>query len=389
MPLALALAFSQPSWALFDDRLGIFFNEIATWDSNVFRMSDATAQRSLGTTSLSDRILTHQVGVTLDLPYSLQRFQATYQHFWTRYHKFDQLDFDGDIFHAGWLWAITREFTGEVAYRQYEGLASFATFRGTERDVVTTRQANANGSWLMTPRWLAYGGIVATERKHELAERRIHDIEAVSTEARLQYLTPKENRIGGSLRYERGKAPESRIFQGIAFDNGYEQVGVGVVARWDITAHSRLDGRVDYVKREYDQFSQRDYSGPAWGVTWTWTPTAKFSMPTTIRRDIAPLDDVQTSFVMVTGIGAKPRWQMTEKFALVGSIDYGRWKYRGDPVIGGDFEHRVRSGLVGFVWTPAQRIAVTGSLQREIRKSDLPDGDYKATVATIDARIGF
>ena len=342
-----------------------------------------------GLGGLSDRILTHQVGVDLDLPVSLQRFQASYSRFWSRYNRFDHLDFDGNLWRANWLWAVTREFNGDIGISETRGLASFATFRGTERDVVRTRQAYANGNWLLTPRWLAYGSVIATERLHELPARRANDIEAVSAEARLSYVTPKENRIGASLRYEKGGAPETRIFQGIPFDNGYEQVGVGVVGRWDLTAHSRLDGRLDFVKREYDQFSQRDYSGPAWGLTYTWSPTVKLSIPVTVRRDIAPLDDVQTSFVLATGISVKPRWELTEKFALVGSADYAVWKYRGDPIIGGDFEHRVRSGLIGFAWTPLRRVVITGSLQREVRESDIGGGEYKVTLGTLDARIGF
>ena len=376
---------AAPAHAFFDDKLTVFLNETATYDSNVFRLPAETASLP----ELSDRILTHQVGVSLDLPVSLQRFQATYQRFWTRYDRFDHLDFDGSLWSVNWMWAVTRQFNGEIGAYETRGLASFATFRGSERDVVRTRQAHANANWLMTPRWLAHGALVATERTHELEARRVQDIEAVSAEARLSYVTPKENRLGASIRLEKGRAPETRIFQGIPFDNGYEQVGLGVVGRWDVTAHSRLDGRIDYIKREYDQFSQRDWSGPAWGVTYTWAPTVKLSIPVTVRRDIAPLDDVQTSFVLATGVSVKPRWELTEKLALVASLDYAIWKYRGDPLVGGDFEQRLRSGLVGFAWTPFRRVVITGSLQREVRESDLGGGDYKVTLGTIDARIGF
>lgn len=386
--LGFALAAASPAWGFFNDRLEVFFNETATWDDNVFRVPRGASSPVAGIGGLSDRILTHQVGVSLDLPVSLQRFRASYQHFWTRYDRFDHLDFDGPLWSAEWLWAVAREFSGEVGVSEARGLASFATFRGTERDVMRTRHARANANWQLTPRWLAYGGVVATERTHEIPARRVNDLEAVGTEARLSYVTPKENRVGASVRFEKGRAPESRRFQGVDFDNGYEQVGIGVVGRWDVTAHSRLDGRIDYVKREYDQFSQRDYSGPAWGVTWTWRPTAKLSTETTLRRDIAPLDDVQTSFVLSTGISFKPRWEITEKLALVGSADYATWKYRGDPLIGGDFEHKVRSALVGFAWAPFRRVVFTGSVQREIRTSDV-GGGYRTTIGVLDARVGF
>ena len=388
--LALVLAAPAPAWSFFNDRVELWFSETLMRDSNVFRLSkNIDAERTLGTSNLSDTISTHTAGLTAGIPVSLQRFEASYARFWTRYQRFDQLDFDGDIWRVAWLWAVTREFNGELSYTDSTGLASFAAFRGTTKDVIHTRQAVANANWQLNARWIAYGGLVATERKHEQPDRRIHDIEAQSMELRMSYITPKENRIGVSLRAERGGAPETRPFQGVDFDNGYRQVGIGAVGRWEATVHSRFDGRFDYVRREYDQFSRRDYSGPAWGVTYTWIPTPKFSMLTTVRRDIAPLEEVQTTFVIATGVGIRPRWQITEKFALVGSADYMKWKYQGDPLIGGDFEHRVRSALFGFAWTPLQRVAITGSLQREVRTSDLANADYRVTIGTLEARIGF
>ena len=388
--LALALAAPAPAWSFFNDRVELWFNETLVRDSNVFRLSrNIDLERTLGTSDTADRILTHTVGVTAGIPVSLQRFEASYAHFWTRYQRFDHLDFDGDVARAAWMWAVTREFNGELSYTQTEGLASFAAFRGTTKDVVTTRQAVANANWLLNARWLGYAGLTATERKHDLRDRRLNDLEAQSLEVRMSYVTPKENRIGVSLRAEQGGAPESRVFQGVDFDNGYRQVGVGVVGRWEATAHSRFDGRFDYVKREYDQFSQRDYSGPAWGITYAWTPGPKFNMLATVRRDIAPLEEVQTTFVIATGVGIKPRWQITEKFALVGSADYMKWKYQGDPLVGGDFEHTVRSGSFGFAWAPYQRVVITGGVQREVRTSDLPNADYRTTIHTLDARIGF
>lgn len=388
--LAVSLAAPGPAWSFFNDRVELWFSETMMRDSNVFRLSkNIDTERTLGTSNLSDRILTHTAGITASIPVSLQRFEGSYAHFWTRYQRFDQLDFDGDVARAAWLWAVTRQFNGELSYTQTTGLASFAAFRGTTRDVITTKQLVANANWQLNARWIAFGGVIATDRKHDDPGRRINDIEAQSGELRMSYVTPKENRIGVSVRAEQGGAPETTLVRGIAFDNGYRQVGVGAVGRWEATAHSRFDGRFDYVKREYDQFSQRDYSGPAWGVTYTWSPTPKFNMLTTVRRDIAPLEEVQTTFVIATGIGVKPRWQVTEKFAFVGSADYMRWKYRGDPLIGGDFEHTVRSGAIGFAWTPLQRVAITGSLQREVRTSDLANADYRVTVGTLEARIGF
>ena len=343
-----------------------------------------------GLSGRSDRFLQHRVGVNLDVPVSLQSFQASFSKFWTRYDRFGHLDFDGHDASARWLWALTDpRLNGDVGYTETTGLASFATFGGTDRDVIKTRQAFASANWQLTPRWIVYGGVLGTERKHEDPTRRIHDIEAKSAELRLSYSTPAENRIGVAVRVEDGNAPTEQVIGGTVFNNDYRHYGIGVVGRWRLTAHSILDGRVDYVKRDYDQFSERDYSGPAWGVTHTWTPTAKLSFATTVRRDIAPLDDVQTAFVTSTGASVRPRWEITPKFALVGNADYARWKYRADPLRGGDYHHDIYGVGLGFAWAPFQRVVITGNALREKRESSRGDADYTTNVFTLDARVGF
>src|SRR5690349_15148894 len=114
---ALVLAGPTPAWSFFNDRVEVWFNETAMRDSNVFRLSkNLDLNGTIGTSNLADTILTHTLGVTAGIPVSLQRFEGTYAHFWTRYNRFGHLDFDGDVWRAAWLWAVTRELNGELSY---------------------------------------------------------------------------------------------------------------------------------------------------------------------------------------------------------------------------------------------------------------------------------
>jgi len=377
---------APPAAAFWNDRVELFASENITYDSNVFRLPDGVTPE--GQNGRSDRFNTHTLGVNLDIPVSLQRFQATYAKFWTRYQRFDHLDFDGHNASARWAWVLTDpKLDGDVGYSETTGLASFATFGGTDRDVIKTRQAFASANWTLTPRWIAYAGLLGTERTHEDPARRVHDIESKSLELRMSYLTPADNRIGFSVRGEDGNAPSEREVGGVIFDNSYRHYSVGVVGKWRLTGHSIVDGRFDYVRRDYEHFNERDYSGPAWGVTHTWTPTAKLTFLTTLRRDIQPLDDIQTASVTATSASIRPRWEITPKFALVGNADYARWKYK-DP-LRDDYHHDIHSFGLGFAWAPWQRVVITGNAQHEERKSSRGDADYKTTVYTLDARVGF
>jgi hypothetical protein len=179
------------------------------------------------------------------------------------------------------------------------------------------------------------------------------------------------------------------LLQGTPFDNAYRQNSVGVVGRYHFGGNSRLDGRVDYVRRDYDQFTERDYAGPTFRVSHHWTPTGKLTFVTTAMREIAPLDEIQTTFVLLTGINVKPKWQVTDKVSVQGSAEYSRWEYRANPTIGTNYTHRVRSGGVSVSWRPLRTVLLQAGVLREVRTSTLADADYEVTVGSLEARIGF
>src|SRR6187399_3486999 len=90
--IALTLAAPSPAWSFFNDRVEVWFNEVMMRDSNVFRVSqNVDNQTAVGSPERSDTILTHTVGVTAGIPVSLQKFEASYAHFWTRYQRFEHL----------------------------------------------------------------------------------------------------------------------------------------------------------------------------------------------------------------------------------------------------------------------------------------------------------
>jgi exopolysaccharide biosynthesis operon protein EpsL len=384
-----------PAHAFWNDRIEVFADETMTWDTNVFRLSkNLNNEAALGTSDLGDHFNVHSLGATLDIPYSLQRFQAGYTWFATRYHTFKQLDFNGHTANANWLWAITPHLTGDLGYADSVSLANFAVFRGTRRDLVTARQGYANGTWAITPTYQLFAGVTRTEREHDDPLRKINDLRANAAEVRASYVNAADNRIGLSYRREEGQQPDQVVLD-LPFNNKYRQDSVGVVGRWVLTGHSTVDGRADYVKRDYEQFSERDYKGPSFRGTWTWTPTGKTSIVTTAYREIAPLDDIQTAFVLTRGITFRPRWDVSAKVAVLGTFDFSKWDYRNGLGVltpsapSGDYTHHMRTGGVSVVWRPYRRVMFQAGILREVRTSTLANADYQVNVFSLEGRIGF
>jgi len=391
--LPLALAAPLPSFALFGDRVELFAAENVTWDNNVFRLS-----KDLGPV-VNDTYYTTSLGVNANIPYSLQRFVASYTYFATRYHKSTELDFNGHTAHAGWFWSLTPRATGELAYDDTRSLASFTQFVGSERtrDVLDTQMFYGNGAWYVVPSWRVHGAAGLSEQTHSDPTRQLYNLRTGNGEVGVSYVTAQDNRVGLAARAERGESTDTNTALGQP-DFSYRQFGGGVVVHYAITAHSMLDGRVEYTRREYDDEAFRSFGGPTLRFQHTWNPTVKTQVVTTLRDEISPIQEVQSAnFVIVKGITVKPQWLVTEKITLGGDLEYNNWHYKGAvPTIGtgptvptGDYENRVRTvGLTGS-WKPTQHIFLVANYLHERRTSSLALQDYTVDVFSIEGRISF
>jgi exopolysaccharide biosynthesis operon protein EpsL len=392
-----ALAFagltaSSPSWALFDDRVELWAAENITHDTNVLRLSKHLSAASVGATQLSDTAYTTHLGVSANLPVSQQLFLAEYTWYRSKYDYFKDLDFTGHTARAHWQWLWGQDKNGTLGYTENVGLSSFNNIQNREPDLVTARQAYFTGNWLVTPRWKATTALTGVQTRHSDPGRKANDIDTQAGELGLAYVTPLDNSAGVVVRYEHGRIPDAVPLTGfpLGFDNEYKQYSVGATVVWIPAGHSRFDGRVEAVRREYEQATQRNYSGPIVRALYTWTPTPKFTLVAAANRDVGPAEDIQTSFVLVTGAYVRPRWMVTEKIALQGNAEYAVWDYHGDPLVpGGNFRHRVRTFGGKVDYRPTPKILLSAGLNREVRTSDLPTGDYEVTVAFIEGRIGF
>jgi hypothetical protein len=293
-----------------------------------------------------------------------------------------------------WTYNLQNKVTGVLSYDEAETLASFSTFQVPLKDLVTVRALRGSAEWLVTPRYRLDTRLAAVQTEHSHPLRRVNDIESAMADLGLSYVTPQDNLVGASVRFERGRSPhgnttpDTPLF-GEAFNNEYDQWGAGLTTTWNLTGHSRFDGRLEYIRRRYNVFTHRDYDGPAFKMLYRWTPTAKITVDVGALREPGPPEEIQTSFVLITGGYIRPKWQITEKIYLQGNAEYNVWDYQGDALTGGDFRHRQRLFGASIQWKPWERIWLHAGANREIRTSTLRFGDYETTVTFIEGRIGF
>ncbi len=390
--LSVLCAAPLPAAALLQDRVEVFAAENVTYDDNLFRLSkDVDPKAAIGSDKKSDTVSTTSVGVNLDLPYSLQRFQANLTWFANRYSRFDQLNFNGHAGRAAWLWSVTPELTGDLGYTDTETLSNFATKPGPTarvKDILRTKQGFADGVWFPVASWRLHAGAAAVEQRHSDPAEQFNDIDTATGVGGVSYVTAADDRLGLEARVERGRTPHEEL-RGTPLDLAYHQDGVGIVGHWVATGNSTLDARVDWVRRDYDQRSSRAWSGPTFRVAHTWTPTGKLTVASSLYRDIGPVADVQSgSFVLVKGVAVKPSWAATDKITVAGDAEYNIWEYRGDVLLG-DYTHRVRTLGVNMSYRATRRIVLQAGYIYEMRTSTAALSDYKDSVVNVSARVGF
>jgi exopolysaccharide biosynthesis operon protein EpsL len=387
MPVPTAFAF----W---DGKLTLFAGEKVTRDDNVFRISkDLDPATTIGSSSKGDTYHTTSLGLNLDVPVSRQRFQGGYTWNDNRYDRFSDLDYKGHDARAIWLWQLGNDLSGQLGYAETLSLASFVYIQSRTPDPLKTRQASLNGALLVTPRWRLQAGWAGLEQTNGDPALQGNDINIASMDVTLSYVTPANNSVGFSTRVEDGRFPNREFVPGSTLDNTYRQYDAGIVVDWAVTGVSHLTARVEHVSRRYDHLPQSDVDGNTALAEYGWTPTGKFSLAATVRRDISPYQDIQSSFVLVKGVTLRPKLGVTEKIDVSGVFGYSNWYYLGDPgLVSGGVQgriDRVRSATATVSYRAARSLTFLVSAQRELRTSNAALADYAFDVVSLSARIAF
>jgi exopolysaccharide biosynthesis operon protein EpsL len=392
--LVCAFGHTPQALALLGDRLEVFVSETITYDSNLIRVSKNTsAFNLLGTDKRSDVYFTTAAGFNFDVPVSRQRFVGGFAINDVRYDRFSDLNYTGHDGRAVWLWQAGNALSGQVGVTQNKTLQSFINFQVRVRDIVTTQTTFANASFLVTPSWQLRAGVDQLKQVHSETSRQFHDIELTGTEGSVTYISRAGNTLGLLVRNEEGHFPNREVVAGSQFDNRYTQRGAHAVLDWRITPASRVSGRVGHVKRDYEQLSQRDFSGTVWRAVYDWTPRARFSVSAIAQRDISVFEDVRASFVLVNGFAVRPAYRISERLRLEGVFDTSKRQYLGDPAVelGATPSRSDRLNTLGvtLTWQALRNVSVIASAVHERRTSNVALADYDATVLFLRGRIGF
>jgi exopolysaccharide biosynthesis operon protein EpsL len=382
--------------ALWDDKLELFVAESVTYDDNVFRVSrQADPVATVGSSSRGDTFYTTSPGFSFSIPLSRQRLVGGVKWNYTRYNRFTALDFDGHEGRAAWQWQTGNDLSGQLGYTQTLALASLANSRagilsGTPNSLETQR-AFFDATYELTPRWRLRGEASRLDQDNGLAALTVNDIIIESAGLAVSYVTPSRNKIGVGARAEEGRYPNRPDLAANPSVDAYRQHNVGVIADYTITGHSRVRARAGWVSRSYEQLTQRDFDEGTFNVDYDWQATGKLTVNAIARREVSPLDDTYSSFVLLTGFALNPTLRMTEKVAVALNLEYSSRDYLADPslLLVPARTDWVRTAALKLSYRPLRSVMLEMLLGRQTRSSTFPLADYEDNIANATVRIGI
>lgn len=352
-----------------------------THDSNLFRQPD-----SLGPSS--DAISSGYLGLRVDKPYAQQRFQVDVTETTTRHEEFSNLDFDTLVYRGAWLWHLTPRISGSLGADRAESLVSFADTGGTTRNLRVSQNRQFSLDAFITGGWHVLFGISRATQESEAATLTEPDFRGKSAEAGIRY----EARSGSSIsvlrrrtegRYAETEAPGAAI--SIA-NQDYRQDESDVQTTWIFSRRSTLTNRVTWIERRHESVGQRDFSGLAGNLGYSWTPPGKIAVAFSAQRAVYPRQDEGARHGVDNSYSVAPTWQVSAKTTV--RVRKQRVKsYLSGATVRRDTT--TDSLFVEASWAPRTSVTTGISLEHQRRSSDNEVFEFDTTIARISAAIRF
>lgn len=398
--LALALALALPSAYAVDqpekpdvpDTFDFMLGAQVLYDDNLFRLADSENPAPfLGNSQKSDLIYTTTAGIKIDKPYAQQRFQLDASVVDNRYQTYDFLDHTAFNYRGAWLWHVTPRISGILLAEQKQELNNFSDFRDIGEKSIQTNQTHVftvDGDIGAGVHLL--GGLVDVRSRNSETFDAVGDYQQDGAEYGIKYVSRAENWISLVQRRTTGEYNGRPLDPIAQLDTGFDENTTELTLDWHATGKSEFQGKLGYVDRTHDHFSERDYSGMVGRLLYRWKPTAKLQLDTALSRNLFSFQEDANSYYVADTFSISPIWKYSPKTTLRMRYDYGNRDYRGAIVPTSPMrEDTVQALQFAADWHATRKITVTGMLQRTQRDSNISGYDYDSNSAGLSVQFLF
>lgn len=363
--------------------LSVIVGGSVTYDTNLFRNPGILINPQ------SDTITSANIGLRLDQPYAQQRFQLDITKSYTRYDKFNYLDFEALNYSGAWNWKLGTRLSGKLSASRSESLAPFEDTLSFRRNLrISQNQAFDLDAWMLDGWHLLLGVSQADQKSDQNLLNREPDFRSTSANGGIKYVT----RAGNSISVRRQTTDGEYINRPIGTaDNGYTEALSELIADWKLNGSSSLTGSLGWLDRTNNDITQRDFSGPSSSLSYSWTPVGKLSLSFTAARQTTPLQDLTASYREQDSLSLTPTWRISDKTSAYLQLSYQESNDRGILIAlpSGPRRDTTSTATLGVGWLATRTLTFNANVMRTQRTSTNILAEYDAIVARINASLAF
>jgi len=409
---AVATALAMPGTEALAQEVPLGFSmgpgETITYDSNVLRLPGSTPAPG-GKGDFSS--LTSLTG-SLHENYGREDINASATVGRVFFKRLTNLDYTEQDLHGTLRASLPLSIEATAGASHSASLAHFADLSTTVRNVITRNSANIDLDLPVFTDWRAVAGAEGNESRSSSVLFRAQDLNTGQVRGGIRYQPTTGNHVDLLVRSTSGTyvngSPASYV------GPGYRNRAADLSADWTFSGASQLHGRAGYVKHVNDDHLfpeldalgfpvsppafveiNRNFSGPAFDLTYTWKVTPVSSVRIFGLRESGPAgDNVYQSAVSHT-YRVTPTYQPTTKTELDAYAEWSKRDYftnvlAGITQIGGSArqDHSYNLGLTA-VWNPRRWLQASLDLHHEVRESNIAIGQFIDTVASAQIQGTF
>ncbi|MCU7892176.1 MAG: outer membrane beta-barrel protein, partial [Candidatus Thiodiazotropha sp. (ex Ustalcina ferruginea)] len=278
-----------------------------------------------------DKIVQIGGGLSYRIPVSRQILTLEVEAFNNNYDRFDFLDHTSGLVNTRWDWLYGSRWDGVVRASYVRDLQGFEESKITEKDIRDQWIFFASGNYAISSRWQLHIAAARKDQHHNLSSRQDLDRVVDRGVAEIRYKTPRRSYLGYKTVIRSAELPNQNLIAATLVENSYREYENSLTIKWVESVRLGFTGRLGYTRREYDSFSERDFSGVTWQFDLQWSPQSRYGLNALLWRDLDVYSDLVSSCVTETGGSLEGVWVVSPKLSLKADVSRKIRNYDGDP----------------------------------------------------------
>lgn len=307
------------------------------------------------------------------------------------FDRFSEIDHFGYWALGHFLFEVGNDVNGAAGYERRRRHAELGEFRREVRGMVTSERVFVDGGYRFHPNWRIFGVVETNRAERSGAESA--DVDANGGRVSLTYSTPLGNVIGVEVSETRGESGFFDAATRTRFSDDFDEREVAVVVVYALGMQLRVRGRVGHTEREYDELTDRNFSGTSYRGGVDWLPTTRLRFTFEFLRAPESTVDASASHILRRGESVGVAYAATYKLVFTARFTTERRQYQGtaDQLIGGLPlpDDTVRTWAFGAGWEPMRHWQLGAGVDFGERRSNILGRDYDYRQYMINARWTF